>query len=187
MALKIKLGNAVSSAADKAAQSRSSDGFLAPGEELVLSSSPYACMDPVTMRGFALPETDGVWSSAAVSTIDVRLREVDASRRYRVVIGAIAFEGGSHRALVSIRVNGGPAHQVLAGGSGWSSIVADWEIQVVGKIPMVRIEFQVANPMSPNALGLGDDNRLLGFKVRSLQLLDLGPASTAVAATPVPV
>ncbi len=185
MALKIKLGNAVSSAADKAAQSRASDGFLAPGEELVLSSSPYASMDAVTMRGFALPETDGIWSSAAVSTIDVRLREVDASRRYRVVIGAIPFEGGGHRALVSIRVNGGPAHQVLASGAGWSSIVADWEIQVVGKIPMVRIEFQVANPMSPTALGLGDDNRLLGFKVRSLQLLDLGPASTAVAAAPV--
>lgn len=187
MALKIKLGNAVSSAADKAAQSRASDGFLAPGEELVLSSSSYASMDAITMRGFALPESDGIWSSGAINTIDVRLRGVDASRRYRVMINAIAFEGSGHRALVSMRVNDGPAHQVLANSVGWSSIVADWEVQVVGKIPMVRIEFQVANPMSPTAIGLGDDNRLLGFKVRSLQLLDLGPASTAVAATPVVV
>lgn len=180
MVLKIKLGNAVRNAADKSAQSRASDGFLAPGEELVLSSSPYASMDAITMRGFALPETDGIWSSAAVSTIDVRLREVDAGRRYRVVIGAISFEVGAHRALVAMRINGGPAHQVLANTSGWSSIVADWEVQVVGKIPMVRIEFHVANPMSPTALGYGDDNRLLGFKVRSLQLLDLGPANVGV-------
>lgn len=184
MALNLRLGNAVRNAADMAAQSRASDGYLAPGEEVVLSSSPYSSMDAVTMRGFALPETDGIWSSGAVSTIDVRLRDVAADRRYRVVMGALAFDAAGHRALVSLGINGGPSHQVLANGAGWSSISADCEVQMIGKVPMIRIEFQVANPMSPTALSLGDDNRLLGFKIRSLQFVDIGPAAVVVVEDP---
>ncbi|WP_411849798.1 FkbM family methyltransferase [Stenotrophomonas sp. LGBM10] len=178
------MGNAVRNAADMAAQSRASDGYLAPGEEVVLSSSPYSSMDAVTMRGFALPETDGIWSSGAVSTIDVRLRDVAPDRRYRVVMGALAFDAAGHRALVSLGINGGPSHQVLANDAGWSSVSADCEVRMIGKVPMIRIEFQVANPMSPTALSLGDDNRLLGFKIRSLQFVDIGPAAVVVAEDP---
>ena len=179
MALNLRLGNAVRSAADKAVQSRATDGFLAPGQEVEISSSLYAGTEALTMRGFAVPEEDGVWSAAAVSRIDVRMRAAKANRRYRLVLGAMLFEAQGHRALVAISINGGPPNQVLRSGAGWMQIEADCQLGTVGRSPGVSVEFQIANPMSPNALNMGDDHRLLGIKIRSLRIVEIGLAAGA--------
>ncbi len=175
MALKLKLGNAVRNAASRAAESRNIDGLLAPGEEVVLTSSPYASRDAVTLRGFVLPETDGIWSGAGETTLDVRLRDVSPDRRYQLVVGALAFEVPGHRAVVSISINGGQRHRVLDHGSGWCMVHADASVQTNGRVPTLHVQLHVENPTSPSALGMGDDNRQLGYKIRSLQLLDMGP------------
>lgn len=185
MALNLKLGNAVRNAASRAAESRNIDGLLAPGEEVVLTSSPYASRDAVTLRGFVLPETDGIWSGAADTTLDVRLRDVSPDRRYRLVIGALAFEVPAHRAQVWISVNGGERHRVLDHGSGWCMIHAEAAVQASGRVPTIHVQFHVDNPTSPSALGMGDDNRLLGYKIRSLQLEDIGSQADPAPAVPV--
>jgi len=131
------------------------------------------------MRGFAVPEEDGVWSAAAVSRIDVRMRAAKANRRYRLVMGAMVFEAKGHRALVAISINGGAPIQVLRSGAGWMQIEADCQLGTVGRSPGISIEFQVANPMSPNALNMGDDHRLLGIKVRSVRIVEIGAAAGA--------
>lgn len=180
MALKLRLANAVRSAADKAAQSRSTDGFLAPGEEVEISSSLYTGTEALTMHGFVSPEGDGVWTGAAVARVDVRMRATKANRRYRLVMGAMIFEAHGHRALVAISVNGGAPRQVLGSGAGWMQIEVDCQLEMVGRTPGVSIEFQIANPMSPSALDMGDDHRLLGLKLRSLKIVETGLASGAV-------
>lgn len=185
MALNLKLGNAVRNAASRAAESRNIDGLLAPGEEVVLTSSPYASRDAVTLRGFVLPETDGIWSGGSETTLDVRLRDIAPDRRYRLVIGALAFEVPGHRAVVSISVNGGPRHRVLDHGSGWCMVYADAAVQVSGRVPSIHVQLHVENPTSPTALGLGDDNRMLGFKIRSLQLEDAGAQADPASGPPV--
>lgn len=185
MALNLKLGNAVRNAASRAAESRNIDGLLAPGEEVVLTSSPYASRDAVTLRGFVLPETDGIWSGAADTTLDVRLRDVSPDRRYRLVIGALAFEVPGHRAQVSISVNGGERHRVLDHGSGWCMVYAEAAVQASGRVPAIHVQFHVDNPTSPSALGMGDDNRMLGYKIRSLQLEDIGSQADAAVGAPV--
>lgn len=177
MRLKLRLGNAVRHAADKAAQSRSTDGLLAPGEEIEINNTSFDNMGALTLRGFAAPEADGIWSSGDVSLIEVRMRAVNADRRYRLIVSAIPFQGPGHRALVEISINGGPAHQVLSKGSGWLQIEADCQLGMVGRTPGFSISLQVANPMSPNALNMGEDYRLLGFKIRSLKFVDIGAAS----------
>lgn len=174
MALNLKLGNAVRNAASRAAESRNIDGLLAPGEEVVLTSSPYASRDAVTLRGFVLPETDGIWSGSGETTLDVRLRDVSPDRRYQLVIGALAFEVPGHRAVVSISINGGERHRVLDHGSGWCMVHAEAAVQMSGRLPTLHVQLHVDNPTSPSALGMGDDNRQLGYKIRSLQLLDVG-------------
>ncbi|WP_282259183.1 FkbM family methyltransferase [Stenotrophomonas sp. PS02301] len=179
MALNLRLGNAVRSAADKAVQSRATDGFLAPGQEVEISNARYSGTEALTMRGFAVPEEDGVWSTAAVARVDVRMRAAKVNRRYRVVIGAMLFQVPGHRALVAISVNGGPPNQVLGSGAGWMQIEADCQLGKVGRSPGVSIEFQIANPMSPNALNMGDDHRLLGLKLRSIRIVDIGLSAGA--------
>ncbi len=184
MALNLKLGNAVRNAADKAAQSRSTDGFLAPGEEIEVSSSPYASMDALTLRGFASLEEDGIWSSGAVARVDVRMRGAKPDHRYRVAVGVMLFEGPGHRALVAISVNGGPPKQITGSSGGWLQIEVDCQLDKVGRSPGISLEFQVANPMSPTTLNLGDDSRLLGFKLRSIRVVDpaLTPLGSGAAA-----
>lgn len=183
MALKLRLGNALRSAADKALQSRATDHFLAPGEEVELGRSLDANMGALVLRGFAAPEDDGIWSAGSECRVDIRMRAVRVDRRYRVALTAIPFEGAGHRALVSISVNGGSAHQIMSSGSGWQQIEVEGQLGG-GRSPGISLVFHVANPMSPSALGMGEDHRLLGLKLRSIKVIDVGSAEQVGDAVP---
>ncbi|MBB3834813.1 FkbM family methyltransferase [Xanthomonas arboricola] len=180
MALKLRLDNAVRAAADTAAQDRGSDGTLLPGEQVMLSSLADPGTSALTLRGFGAFESDGAWTVGAAAQVEVRLRGVTLGARHRLILNALPFEAEGHRALIGMSINGGPSHHILRQGQGWQRVEADCPIKAKGAKGSLLIEFQIANPMSPSALSMGNDDRALGLKLGMLRIEEVDGATEAV-------
>ncbi|MFO3704957.1 FkbM family methyltransferase [Xanthomonas codiaei] len=180
MALKLRLDNAVRAAADTAAQDRGSDGTLLPGEQVMLSSLADPGTSALTLRGFGAFESDGVWTVGAAAQVEVRLRGVALGARHRLILNVLPFEAEGHRALIGMSINGGPSHHILRQGQGWQRLKADCPIKAKGAKGSLLIEFQIANPMSPSALSIGNDDRALGLKLGMLRIEEVDGATEAV-------
>ncbi|KAB7765826.1 FkbM family methyltransferase [Xanthomonas maliensis] len=172
MADSLKLPNALKFAADSAAYLLERDGALLLGEEVVLSDGQQPQMSALSLRGFGAPEPDGVWSINACAELEVRLRAVTPETRYWLVITAMPFEAGNHRASISMSVNGGPSKPVLQRSQGWEVVEVECQVRMLGRKGFVQVEFQVNNPSSPRSLGIGGDDRTLGVKIAALQIVD---------------
>jgi hypothetical protein len=141
------------------------------GRELPTSVSGYpAILGP----GWYLPEPDGVWSIEATATLVVDLDPpqngpVDLKIKWQ---GFTSVHGKPQ--LVRIRVNGVEAGiaSVPDREDGFLRLRLPANDLMSG--PQV-IEFQIAHPVRPSEVGLGNDTRRLGLFLRTVEFDAVGP------------
>lgn len=97
----------------------------------------------------------------------------------------LPFEMGSHRASVSVSAHEKLAAHTIPLGIGWVQLRVPCEVDLSARPPRMRVQFWVENPTSPSQLGVGNDSRMLGFKLRSAQL-EVAAHSPRPACSPSP-
>lgn len=167
---KLNLENAVGYATDKAARGRDSHGFLLPGKDISYAGSITESAQVGLLSGFGPPEADGRWSLEGHCTLDVKLRGIDPTVGYVLVVEVLPFEMGGHRASVRVSADEAGAAATVPLGLGWVQLSLPCKINDALRPARARVDFWVDNPESPSSLGVGGDSRRLGFKLRSLRL-----------------
>ncbi|WP_028202151.1 hypothetical protein [Paraburkholderia nodosa] len=119
-------------------------------------------------EGFASPEDQGTWTNAKVATFHCEMPDRGAEYPNSVRISGFAFVPATHVQHVSISVNGGDAQEfVFDSGKPEQSIV----LAVPKGASGIRIKFLLPDAVSPKAMGLSTDPRVLGFYLKSIQVL----------------
>ena len=170
MPRKVSALNAVASAAGKASRNRDSDGVMLPGKRVSFASTIGLAEQVGVLTGFGAPEDDGRWSAGSHCELEIKLRGIEAAAAYDVILDVLPFEMGSHRASVSLSAHEKLAAHTIPLGIGWVQLRVPCEVDVSARPPRMRVQFWVENPTSPSLLGVGDDSRMLGFKLRSAQI-----------------
>ena len=170
MSRKVSALNAVASAAGKASRNRDSDGVMLPGKRVSFASTMGLTEQVGVLTGFGAPEDDGRWSAGSHCELEIKLRGIEAAAAYDVILDMLPFEMGSHRASVSVSAHEKLAAHTIPLGIGWVQLRVPCEVDLSARPPRMRVQFWVENPTSPSQLGVGNDSRMLGFKLRSAQL-----------------
>jgi peptidoglycan/LPS O-acetylase OafA/YrhL len=128
----------------------------------------------VACVGWSDPEDWGVWSLGWRSLLEIPLPEGPAADM-KLAVQAVFFVSGGHPTVtVHLSANGVPL-ETVTGSVNHSEIdqVLDLPREVFAATPQrLRLAISVDNPTSPLALGMSEDNRTIGFGLKSLMLVD---------------
>lgn len=155
--------------------------ILSPRPE-IMQPLPYRLGETATLagntsllgrrHGWAATESWGVWTQGQRASLVLRLAEAAAGDLEMAVEGRIFTTPAHPRQEVEIRVNGTPVALWTAVEGTPASPV--WHAHVpaaaVAGQQDIRIDFHIADPVSPAALGISSDIRLLGLGVSRLTL-----------------
>lgn len=146
---------------------------LRPGRVIETSDHPSADKF-LSLSGFELPEPDGVWTSGPHSQIAINIPAMGPLRKLNIAV--------RYRSLTA----GTSACASIDGGEHWFELpptaTADEDGHAIIPVPIStsaknassksRLLLEISNPVSPRSLGIGADDRLLGLKIASLELVD---------------
>ncbi|MYN43983.1 hypothetical protein GTP23_02740 [Pseudoduganella sp. FT93W] len=133
----------------------------------VIELGNKALPPPCTLRGFSFPEPTGRWSEQASASILCPLPQLNGQRPHSVTLHASAFVEKARRQRVQVRVNGGAVQEFVFDG-------AHPQQQLTLALPPdqrgdVELALTLPDATSPHALGIGEDQRLLGVMLARLE------------------
>ena len=132
--------------------------------------------DPAANRilkvtGFSRPESDGRWTEGTQATIDLKLAP-ESLETGRLRLHLMPFVSAEKGQTLRLRCGEGPEQVVefSPGTLAWRTV--DLPLAGVRADTLVRIQIAVAHMFVPSEVGLGPDLRLLGVKIRHIELLN---------------
>ena len=144
--------------------------FLKPATNLpILFSHSNNGQNPLTVKGWQpFAEDWGVWSDGKLAYL-VLPTPTPISKR--IEINLRAFIAGNESALpLIIKFNDGAAIPLVLTNFENNRLVLDLPKSLFEK-PFITIEFAIESPKKPKDYGLGDDDRLIGIGLKSVQFL----------------
>ena len=132
--------------------------------------------DPVANRilkvtGFSRPESDGRWTDGNQATIDLKLapESLETGRLRLHLMPCVSAEKGQ---TLRLRCGEGPEQVVefSPGTLAWRTV--DLPLAGIRADTLMRIQIAVAHMFVPSEVGIGPDLRLLGVKIRHIELLN---------------
>jgi peptidoglycan/LPS O-acetylase OafA/YrhL len=155
-------------------------GLLGPPPSLPVAMGDDLARAPAFQRvardGWSISEEWGTWSLGHRSVLVVPLAGSPAAKM-KVVIKGVFFVCDGHPFVTAHFLANGVPLGTLTGTPANAAIdqVLDLPPAVFAASPR-RLEFVIVvdNPASPSAFGLSDDNRVIGFGLKSMVLVDGG-------------
>ena len=116
------------------------------------------------------PESDGRWTEGTEATIDLKLAP-ESLKTGRLRLHLIPFVSAEKGQTLRLRCGEGPEQVVefSPGTLAWRTV--DLPLAGVRADTLIRIQIGVAHMFVPSEVGLGPDLRLLGVKIRHIELL----------------
>lgn len=145
-------------------------GFLKPATNLpILFSHSNNGENPLTVKGWQpFAEDWGVWSDGKFAYLAL---PIPTAISKRIEINARAFIVGSESTLpIAMKFNDGTAIHLELSNFENNHLVLDLPKSLFEK-PFITIEFAIESPKKPKDYGLGDDDRLIGIGLKSVQFL----------------
>ena len=122
------------------------------------------------LKGFSRPESDGRWTEGTQATIDLKLAP-ESLKTGRLRLHLMPFVSAEKGQTLRLRCGEGPEQVVefSPGTLAWRTV--DLPLAGVRADTLVRIQIAVAHMFVPSEVGIGPDLRLLGVKIRHIELL----------------
>ena len=132
------------------------------------------------LTGFSHPESDGRWTEGAQATVDLKLAP-ESLETGRLRLHLMPFVSAEKGQTLRLRCGEGPEQVVefSPGTLAWRTV--DLPLAGVRTDTLVRIQIAVAHMFVPSEVGLGPDVRLLGVKIRHIELLKPLTAGTSIS------
>lgn len=143
-----------------------SDGLSAitGGKDIDVSSYKELYRHVLLGKGWHEVERDLVWSAGRQSTLEVPVPP--SSRTITFSLGAFVPHGV--RQTVDVKIDGVSVGTLSFDAANGRATVS-WPISGLPS-GTVRVEFNVGNPLAPNAVGVSEDPRELGIAIHSLRV-----------------
>jgi len=141
---------------------------LQPGQTVYFSDPAANRILKVT--GFSHPESDGRWTEGTQATIDLKLAP-ESLKTGRLRLHLMPFVSIKKGQTLRLRCGEGPEQVVefSPGTLAWRMV--DLPLAGVRADTLVRIQIAAAHMFVPSEEGIGPDLRLLGVKIRHIELL----------------
>ena len=141
---------------------------LQPGQTVYFSDPAANRILKVT--GFSHPESDGRWTEGTQATIDLKLAP-ESLKTGCLRLHLMPFVSAEKGQTLRLRCGEGPEQVVefSPGTLAWRMV--DLPLAGVRADTLVRIQIDVAHMFVPSEEGIGPDLRLLGVKIRHIELL----------------
>ena len=141
---------------------------LQPGQTVYFSDP--AANRILKLTGFSHPESDGRWTEGTQATIDLKLAP-ESLETGRLRLHLMPFVSAEKGQTLRLRCGEGPEQVVefSPGTLAWRTV--DLPLAGVRADTLMRIQIAVAHMFVPSEVGIGPDLRLLGVKIRHIELL----------------
>ncbi|UEM18891.1 hypothetical protein JL100_017525 [Skermanella mucosa] len=122
------------------------------------------------LDGWFASEAWGTWSNG--STAEIAIPPLDSRQPFAIEIQASGFQPtGSEAVAVTVRLAGERVGEMQLGSQDIRMKI-DIPASVAAAGEPIRIGFDIANPRSPQQVGLSSDGRLIGIGLKSISYLD---------------
>jgi len=133
----------------------------------VIELGSKALPPPCTIRGFSFPEPTGRWSEQRNASIECPLPQLAGQRPHSITLHASGFVQAERSQRLQVRVNGGAQQNFV--------FDAAHPLQQItlalpaGQGSSVTLALTLPDATSPHAIGMNDDQRLLGIMLARLE------------------
>lgn len=133
----------------------------------VIELGSKALPPPCTIRGFSFPEPTGRWSEQPNASIECPLPQLAGQRPHSITLHASGFVQAERSQRLQVRVNGGAQQNFV--------FDAAHPLQQItlalpaGQGSSVTLALTLPDATSPHAIGMNDDQRLLGIMLARLE------------------
>lgn len=124
------------------------------------------------IAGFGAPEAEGRWTLGSSARLSIKVRFPDWPTRGVLHLTARPFIADRHQVRASIQIENGPLQPLVFGSGQITRFAFPLMLQDTPE-RQITCRIHIENPVSPAALRMGDDSRLLGIMI---SLIELRPA-----------
>ena len=162
---------------------RVTDLWLAPATPALglgqhLDTCAPAPPSPVLWEGWSSPELEGTWTDGSEAVIRLPAVDMPAEAVELVLdFSQVHVDGTNHPRGVEITVDGAPTLCWWFTAPGEQSRSLTLPVAAIPTIVVLSLPWTV----SPRSLGISDDQRRLGLKLRALRILELRPPAAEIA------
>lgn len=148
------------------AETAHSDANLFPQ---VLLRKGGVVAEGVQIAGFGAPEAEGRWTLGSTTRLSFNVRSSDWPGGAILHLTARPFIADQHRANASIQMENGPVQPLVFRSRRRTRFAFPLTLQDAPE-RQITCRIHIENPISPAALQMGDDSRLLGIMISSIEL-----------------
>jgi hypothetical protein len=145
--------------------------MLAVGSMLNVADHLALYINGILDNGWSVPESEFVWSEGNHATLSFIIDSNTSP--VRLVLDMAAFLPGDIQQTVDISINGVPAGTIhFDAQNNRGKRAMPLSTAMLGSNGAVTVQLNIDNPISPQAAGLGTDNRALGIGLYGIEVED---------------